>query len=155
MQQYKHKVHVEKLELTSPSSKHQLTPPRTSPGISAAMDRWSAKFFCPPGAVGRHAHPTKCAQYYDCSKTNSIEWWGENLRECPYPKVFNELTKDCDSPLAVVCNTRQKPMDPCKYKWYILYQKWIIVGNPSWYLKMQSILFVIEYQNISQLPSSL
>lgn len=117
MQQYKHKVHVEKLELTFPSSNQQLTPPLTSPEISAAMDRWSAKFFCPPGAVGRHTHPTKCAQYYDCSKTNSVQWWGENLRECPYPKVFNEFTKDCDSPSTVDCNTRQKPLDPCKYQY--------------------------------------
>ncbi|XP_076110871.1 uncharacterized protein LOC143079419 [Mytilus galloprovincialis] len=79
------------------------------------MDRWSAKFFCPPGDVGRHAHPTRCAQFYDCDKTMAVEWWGQNLRECPYPEVFNESTHECDSIAAVRCNSRQQPMDPCDY----------------------------------------
>ncbi|KAK3102503.1 hypothetical protein FSP39_011858 [Pinctada imbricata] len=70
---------------------------------------------CPPGSKQRFAHPTKCAQYYDCGADPRENWWGKNLRECSYPTVFDEVTGNCGYYTEVNCGRRELPLDPCDY----------------------------------------
>ena len=77
------------------------------------MDRWSSKYFCPFKAYQRHAHPTRCAQYYDCSETSDLDWWGSNLRECPPNEVFDNNTKQCSPASSTDCGGRELPKDSC------------------------------------------
>lgn len=60
------------------------------------------------------AHPDNCARYYNCSSNPDEDWWGENVRECPYPWVFSQATMRCQPHETVDCASRAVPLDPCE-----------------------------------------
>ncbi|XP_060066256.1 uncharacterized protein LOC132546555 [Ylistrum balloti] len=90
------------------------SPPRKVPGGRNAKWRF-AKPVCTAGSTRRIAHPSKCAQYYDCGSNPQEDWWGTNLRECPYPLLFNVRFAQCDHYSNVRCGRRTVPLDPCDY----------------------------------------
>jgi hypothetical protein len=69
---------------------------------------------CPVKSTMKFAHPSRCAQYYDCASNPANDWWGTHLKECEYPELFNDITKACDDFRYVNCGNRLEPKDPCK-----------------------------------------
>ncbi|XP_071083913.1 uncharacterized protein [Haliotis cracherodii] len=64
------------------------------------------------------AHPTKCAQYYNCSApamTIHGRPWEKNRQECPYPQLYNPGTQRCEHYSMVTCGNRTEPVWKCKY----------------------------------------
>ncbi|XP_048257665.1 uncharacterized protein LOC124146559 isoform X2 [Haliotis rufescens] len=64
------------------------------------------------------AHPTKCAQYYNCSapglKINRYIL-GPHLQECPFPQLYNPETQRCEHYSMVKCGKRTEPLGMCEY----------------------------------------
>ena len=58
------------------------------------------------------AHPTQCAQFYDCSRPASL--YGTYLHECQYPQMFDDVSGTCADFTAVNCGSRYEPKAPCK-----------------------------------------
>ncbi|WAR05418.1 hypothetical protein MAR_020787 [Mya arenaria] len=59
------------------------------------------------------AHPTNCAQYFDCTKVSTQ--FGHYLVECPYPQLFDEASLTCKSFRDVQCTNKAEPKAPCEY----------------------------------------
>ncbi|XP_071083546.1 uncharacterized protein [Haliotis cracherodii] len=64
-------------------------------------------------------HPTKCAQYYNCSAPGMIidRYFslGQNLQECPFPELYNPETQRCEHFSMVTCGSRTEPLGKCEY----------------------------------------
>ncbi|XP_041349873.1 peritrophin-1-like [Gigantopelta aegis] len=73
---------------------------------------------CTPGSTAIIPHPTKCAQYYDCSDNTEVFRWPLHLKECPYSRVFNTETKRCEHYSMVKCGEREEPISHCDYDAY-------------------------------------
>ena len=73
--------------------------------------------FCQANPTVIRAHPSNCAQYYDCSALN---FGGDYLKECPYPDLFDVGTLACRKVTEVKCGARHEPKSPCKY-YYVYY----------------------------------
>nr|XP_034300554.1 uncharacterized protein LOC117681196 [Crassostrea gigas] len=54
-----------------------------------------------------------CAQYYNCSVSNSS--YGGHLQECKYPDLFSTVSMDCENFKTVTCDNRTEPQAPCEY----------------------------------------
>lgn len=75
-----------------------------------------------------------CAQYYNCSVSNSS--YGGHLQECKYPDLFSTVSMGCENFKTVTCDNRTEPQAPCKF-WMLRRQRiylnnfiiglWIIV----------------------------
>ncbi|XP_048257667.1 uncharacterized protein LOC124146566 isoform X2 [Haliotis rufescens] len=65
-------------------------------------------------------HPTKCAQYYNCSAPGMIihryGFLGQNLQECPFPELYNPETQRCEHYCKVTCGNRTEPLGKCEYE---------------------------------------
>ncbi|XP_046572061.1 uncharacterized protein LOC124280210 [Haliotis rubra] len=67
------------------------------------------------------AHPTQCAQYYNCSAPamrvhrTTLE---KNLQECDYPQLYNPATQRCEHYSTVSCGNRTEPLGKCEYARY-------------------------------------
>ncbi|OWF38461.1 uncharacterized protein LOC110466266 [Mizuhopecten yessoensis] len=66
-------------------------------------------------------HESDCQLYYDCAIQNTTNHTGIEpddgvLRECEYPKLFSNVTKQCESFLNVACGNRREPVDTCDYQ---------------------------------------
>ncbi|XP_061179340.1 uncharacterized protein LOC133187964 [Saccostrea echinata] len=61
------------------------------------------------------ANAENCAKYYDCdTKVSSV---GEaEVKECPYPLLFDENSQRCHHYSTVQCGTRYEPKDACEYE---------------------------------------
>jgi hypothetical protein len=53
-----------------------------------------------------------CAQYYNCSVTNSQ--YGGHLQECKYPDLFSTVSRRCENFKTVPCDNRTEPQAPCE-----------------------------------------
>ena len=53
-----------------------------------------------------------CAQYYNCSVTNSM--YGGHLQECKYPDLFSTVSRRCENFKTVPCDNRTEPQAPCE-----------------------------------------
>ncbi|KAL4228860.1 hypothetical protein ACF0H5_011900 [Mactra antiquata] len=58
-------------------------------------------------------HPSNCAQYFDCSRSNTK--YGHYLLECTYPMLFNAQTLQCEDFQTVTCQNKFEPKSPCQY----------------------------------------
>lgn len=56
---------------------------------------------------------SSCAKYIDCPASRSIGTIV--VRECPYPKLFDEASLMCQEPDKVTCGDRWEPKQPCDY----------------------------------------
>ncbi|XP_052779411.1 uncharacterized protein LOC128216788 [Mya arenaria] len=68
---------------------------------------------------GVFPHPTECQAFYNCSVryTHGIpRFFEQHLVECPYPKLFNTETKQCDYFENVKCGSRMEIKDGCQYR---------------------------------------
>ncbi|XP_046555131.1 uncharacterized protein LOC124264429 [Haliotis rubra] len=66
------------------------------------------------------AHPTKCAQYYNCSAPTVVRHrysWEAHLQECNYPQLYNPDTQRCEHYSMVQCGNRSEPLGYCEYDW--------------------------------------
>lgn len=62
-----------------------------------------------------------CAKYIDCKdKTTTGE---PNVKECPFPLLFDDKSQKCEHFSMVRCGTRYEPKDACKSLSYILKTK--------------------------------
>ncbi|XP_048257683.1 uncharacterized protein LOC124146570 [Haliotis rufescens] len=61
-------------------------------------------------------HPTKCAQYYDCSAPAAKPSWEQNLQECTNPQLYNTETQRCEHYSMVQCGNRTEPLGICEYE---------------------------------------
>ncbi|XP_071083545.1 uncharacterized protein [Haliotis cracherodii] len=61
------------------------------------------------------AHPTKCAQYYNCREAAMKHYWEKNLQECPYLQLYNPGTQRCEHYTMVTCGSRTEPVWKCEY----------------------------------------
>ena len=68
--------------------------------------------FCTVRPSSMMAHPTQCAQFYDCSRPASL--YGTYLHECQYPQMFDDVSGTCADFTAVNCGSRYEPKAPCK-----------------------------------------
>ncbi|XP_046555124.1 uncharacterized protein LOC124264427 isoform X1 [Haliotis rubra] len=64
------------------------------------------------------AHPTKCAQYYNCSSPAAKRTWEKNLQECQPPQLYNPDTQQCEHYSMVTCGNRTEPLGKCDYARY-------------------------------------
>ncbi|XP_067684500.1 uncharacterized protein [Haliotis asinina] len=64
------------------------------------------------------AHPTKCAQYYNCSAPAAKLNWEKNLQECQPPQLYNPDTQRCEHYSMVQCGNRAEPLGKCEYTRY-------------------------------------
>ena len=70
--------------------------------------------FCSVLPTDKLMHPTRCGQFYDCTRPNSR--FGEMyLQECPYPSLYDPNTKACLDFTEVTCGVRAEPISPCTY----------------------------------------
>ncbi|XP_062594447.1 uncharacterized protein LOC134255854 [Saccostrea cucullata] len=70
---------------------------------------------CAAHNVGFLPHMTSCAKYLDCS---SKLRGNPRIRECPYPHLFDSVTKKCRYFKEVDCGDRHEPKNPCDYDVY-------------------------------------
>lgn len=54
-----------------------------------------------------------CAQYYNCSVSNSS--YGGHLQECKYPDLFSTVSMECENFKTVTCDNRTEPQAPCEF----------------------------------------
>lgn len=54
-----------------------------------------------------------CAQYYNCSVSNSS--YGGHLQECKYPDLFSTVSMGCENFKTVTCDNRTEPQAPCEF----------------------------------------
>ena len=100
------------------ASNNVLNVPRrlpTSPFMISPIEKGHHAVNCPVKSTMKFAHPSRCAQYYDCASNPANDWWGTHLKECEYPELFNDITKACDDFRYVNCGNRLEPKDPCDY----------------------------------------
>ncbi|XP_067685006.1 uncharacterized protein [Haliotis asinina] len=71
---------------------------------------------CPPESTALIPHPSHCAQYFNCSASKHGYFWPEHLRECPYPQLYNDITKQCEHYTMVDCGDRFEPTAQCDYR---------------------------------------
>lgn len=81
-------------------------------------NQMAIKQICRAGGPGQVAHPTQCAQYYDCGagQIQSHPGLGVQLRECPHPLIFSAVEKKCVVSAPGICGLRLEPLDQCDYK---------------------------------------
>lgn len=53
-----------------------------------------------------------CAKYIDCQDTTTTG--APNVKECPFPLLFDEKSQKCVHFSMVHCGTRYEPKDACK-----------------------------------------
>lgn len=66
-----------------------------------------------------------CAQYYNCSVSNSS--YGGHLQECKYPDLFSTVSMGCENFKTVTCDNRTEPQAPCKF--WMLRRQSIYLNN--------------------------
>lgn len=86
----------------------------SSPVTTTTVQPEMQRPYCRPGSREKFAHPTECAQFYDCAAPSSGDVWGRHLRECRHPLVFDDFSKECVHYKRNVCGNRRIPLDPCK-----------------------------------------
>ncbi|XP_052252891.1 uncharacterized protein LOC127859481 isoform X4 [Dreissena polymorpha] len=69
--------------------------------------------YCQANPTAIKKDPDHCAQYFNCSETNTT--LGHHLMECKYPDLFSDTTLRCESFETVLCATRNEPKAPCEY----------------------------------------
>ncbi|XP_046572060.1 uncharacterized protein LOC124280209 [Haliotis rubra] len=95
---------------------------RTCVGRGSTYDTCTKKdtpaqtVICLPGSRALIPHPENCAQYYNCSDPKQRFRWPEHLRECPYPQLYNVITKQCEHYSMVKCGDREQPISHCDYR---------------------------------------
>lgn len=60
------------------------------------------------------ASSQSCAQYFDCSM--QLTGLGNFKKECPYPQLFDAISKSCLPYHMVNCDVRFAPVEPCEYE---------------------------------------
>ena len=77
------------------------------------MSKANPMNFCAERPMDAMAHPTECAQYYDCRQRGTR--LGETyLAECPYPQLFDPELAACVDYTLANCGMRREPIAPCK-----------------------------------------
>lgn len=69
---------------------------------------------CTEGSKAVFAKGDNCAQYYDCSSREATVSSDPTVRECEFPLLFNDVTKQCEHFSQVTCGLREEPLDACK-----------------------------------------
>ncbi|PVD24728.1 hypothetical protein C0Q70_15213 [Pomacea canaliculata] len=70
---------------------------------------------CTEGSKAVFAKGDNCAQYYDCSSREATVSSDPTVRECEFPLLFNDVTKQCEHFSQVTCGLREEPLDACGY----------------------------------------
>jgi len=72
---------------------------------------------CHENPYARIRDPQHCGQFYDCSISVS-QHYVDYLMECPYPKMFSDVSRACEEYTMVDCLGRMEPKEPCDYLQY-------------------------------------
>ncbi|WAQ94079.1 hypothetical protein MAR_006550, partial [Mya arenaria] len=72
---------------------------------------------CDENSAGLFPHPDECQLYFDCSSIETTSWQPgvKGLRECEYPKLFDEFSRKCMK--NVQCGSRKAITTPISVKW--------------------------------------
>ncbi|XP_052811246.1 uncharacterized protein LOC128238944 [Mya arenaria] len=70
---------------------------------------------CDENSAGLFPHPDECQLYFDCSSIETTSWQPgvKGLRECEYPKLFDEFSRKCMK--NVQCGSRKVKKNGCDY----------------------------------------